>query len=123
MATWPASLPTMPIAGGYGEKPQSQVLRSDMDAGPAKTRRRFTAGTRELTYSLRMTQDQADTFEAFFDNQIAAGALPFDIEQPRTGATVSVLIKTGKGSPPYELTPIDSGTCQYLLSMTLEVQP
>lgn len=123
MATWPASLPTMPIAGGYGEKPQSQVLRSDMDAGPVKTRRRFTAGTRELAYSHRVTLAQADTFEDFFYNDIAAGALPFDIEQPRTGQTVSVLIKTGKGQPPYELTPAETGVCQYILSMTLEVQP
>lgn len=123
MPTWPASLPDCPLAGNYSEQPQSQVLSSEMDAGPTKTRRRFTAGTTALAFDRNMTHAQLATFEEFFDNDIAAGALPFDIAHPRTKQVVSVLIRTNKDSPPYELTPVGSGATHYRISMILEVQP
>lgn len=120
MPTWPASLPQCPLASGYSETPQSQVTRSQMDAGPTKTRRRFTAGTAKVPFACHLSLEQIDTFEAFFDSDIAAGALPFDIPHPRTRAIVPVLIS---GDSPYELTPIGGGATHYRLSMTLEIQP
>lgn len=120
MPTWPQILPQSPDVSGYSEKPQSQVARSEMDAGPSKSRRRFTAAARAVpvTYSL-LTRAQIDAFENFFDNDIAAGALPFDWPQPRTEAMVSVVIS---GNPPYEITPQGSGV-YWRLTMTLEIQP
>lgn len=96
-----------------------QVVRSEMSAGPAKTRRRFTAGTTDIGFVVNLTPDQIATFEAFFDNEIAAGSLPFDIEHPRTKQAVSVLLK---GDKPYELKPLGGGAL-HRLTMTLEVQP
>ncbi|MDN3525631.1 hypothetical protein QWY79_10180 [Halomonas sabkhae] len=120
MPTWPATLPDCPDSPGYSEQPQSQVTRSQPEVGPAKTRRRSTAAPRTIpvTYGL-ITREQADTFEAFFENDIGAGALPFDWPQPRLGTTVSALIV---GDPPYELTPVGNGK-KWRLTMTLEIQP
>lgn len=120
MPTWPTSLPQKTLATTYNEAPQSQVLRSSMDSGPAKTRRRFTAATMTVPFECHLTLDQIPTFEAFYSDDIAAGALPFDIPHPRTGATVSVLLK---GDPPYQLAPVGAGATHYRLSLILEIQP
>lgn len=119
MAAWPVTLPQCALASGYEESPQSQVLRSQMDAGPAKTRRRFTAGTTDVAFAVNLTPDQVETFETFYDSDIAAGSLPFDIEHPRKKTTVSVRMK---GDQPYTLAPVGSGAL-YRLTMTLEVLP
>lgn len=118
MAVWPASLPQCTMAPSYSEAPQSQVHRSQMDAGPAKVRRRFTAGTTDIGWANLLDSTQVDTFLAFFEGDIAAGAMPFDMPHPRTGQMVSVMIK---GSPPYELS--SEGGAYYRLSLSLEVQP
>lgn len=120
MPTWPADLPQKPLIDGYSESPQSQVLRSSMDAGPPKTRRRFTAATRAIPVNFTLSNAQLATFESFFEADIQGGSLPFDMPHPRTGATVSMLVA---GDPPYQLTPVGSGNEYWRLSMKLEVQP
>lgn len=54
MPTWPASLPQHPLIKEYVEMPQSNVIRSSMAVGPAKSRRRSTATTTdaEVVYLL-----------------------------------------------------------------------
>lgn len=119
MPTWPTELPQSPDLQGYSERPKSQVLRTSMDAGPAKTRRRFSAATREIPVRFMLTRAQAELFEQWFETDLQAGSLPFDVPQPRTGAVVSVLIA---GDPPYQLNPMGSGMW-WSLSCTFEVQP
>lgn len=116
MPAWPASLPQRPDVSGYSEKPQSQVTRSEMDAGPAKSRRRFTAGTTDLAWAAVITGAQIATLESFYDSDIAAGALPFDMPHPRTGDTITVRMKS-----PYSLSAL--GGTRYKLEMTIEVLP
>lgn len=117
MPTWPVSLPEV-RPGGYQETPQNQVLRSEMETGPAKTRRRFTAGTRTIPVQYQLTDAELAVFEAFFDDEIAAGALSFSWPHPRTGQTV-----TAKILPPgYQIDPVGGGLW-WLLSLTIEVQP
>lgn len=120
MPTWPSTLPQLPLSDSYSESPQSQVLRSSMDAGPPKTRRRFTAATRAIPMSFTLTNAQVEIFETWFDADIQGGSLPFDMIQPRTGIAVTMLIS---GEPPYQLTPIGTGSEYWRLSMQLEVQP
>jgi len=77
MAYWPSQLPH-PQLSGYQLAPQSSVARTDMDAGPARQRRRFTAAPTEITQSFRLTTDQLAIFEAWFEHRIASGADWFD---------------------------------------------
>lgn len=120
MPSWPASLPQRPSYPGYGEAPQSQVLKSDMDAGPPKRRRRFTAGTRTLSVQYDLTEQQVEDFKSFFYGELAAGALPFEWTDPRTGEPVSAI--AGDGSPPYQIQPLSGGDW-WRLSISIEVQP
>lgn len=116
MPTWPAEMPTV-RPGGYQEQPQSQILRSDMETGPPKTRRRFTAGIRPVTAQYVVDDAQLQTFEVFFENEIAAGALSFAWTHPRTENQVSAKIV-----PPYQVEPVNGGLW-WLLSLTIEIQP
>ncbi|WP_069383956.1 hypothetical protein [Halomonas caseinilytica] len=116
MPTWPASLPQHPLIKEYAETPQSNVIRSQMDVGPAKTRRRSTATTTDAEVVYLLTGPQRQTFLDWLNNDIAGGALPFDWPRPRAGVE-SVLIK---GDPPYNMEPAGQ---KWRLSMTLEIQP
>ncbi len=45
MATWPATLPA-PALSSLRETPPDNLIRTQMDKGPAKVRRRTTANVR-----------------------------------------------------------------------------
>lgn len=77
MAYWPPQLPS-PSLPGYGLEPQPAFTRTDMDAGPARQRRRFTQAPTEITVQLVMTREQMAIFEAWFEHRIASGADWFD---------------------------------------------
>lgn len=102
MATWPASLPQVPLQRGFSEEPQDQVLRTEMDAGPAQTRRRFTAAYRVFSIRLKMSSTQFDTFLTFLNDTIGGGALQFDWAAPDImGGTGSFkFVGTYSVSPP-----------------------
>lgn len=75
---WPATLPDAPILSGYSEKDQDQQLRTAMDIGPPKVRRRFTAYTTECTINLKLTTALKDTLMNFYNVTTQAGSLPFN---------------------------------------------
>lgn len=119
MAVWPAELPQDPDASTYAEAPQSQVIRSQMDAGPAKQRRRFSAATRSVTIRYLMSLAQTRIFEEWFEHELSGGALAFDWPPGRQLAAVGARIV---GDPPYQLTPAGSGLWWYV-TLQLEVLP
>lgn len=118
MPTWPASLPQKPLVDSYSEEPKSRILRSEMDAGPPKTRQRFTAGVTNIPVAMTLSIAQLDTFETWFNADIQGGSLQFDMPHPRKDEVVAMMIV-----PPYQLTPIGAGSEYWRLSMALEVQP
>lgn len=89
MPTWPESLPQEPGADGFQETAPNLVVRTQMDAGPPKVRRRFTAGVRTFAMRFVLSEDQVDTLDAFFIEDCAGGAIPFDWKHPRTNAPAS----------------------------------
>lgn len=117
MVAWPADLPQTVLAAGYEESPPDLVLRTAMDAGPAKVRRRFTAGPRLIPVSAIMTAAQVATLDAFFLESLAGGALAFDWIHPRTQAAASMRIM---GPPRYANL---AGDAVWEVSMTLEILP
>jgi hypothetical protein len=88
MATWPASLPP-PALNTLRESPPRNMMRSSMDKGPAKTRRRTTANIRPLSFSLNLTEAQVQTLDDFFVDDLFSGVDEFDYTHPRTGAPVT----------------------------------
>lgn len=73
MATWPTQLPAPQIAG-YQLAPEASFARTDMDAGPARQRRRFTAAPTAIDVQLVLTAAQFEIFEAWFERRIESGA-------------------------------------------------
>ena len=86
MPAWPASLPQHPLIAGYQETSPDLVVRSPMDTGPAKVRRRATAGVTQLRMAFRLTTAQLTTFRIFLQADLQDRALSFSWTNPVTGA-------------------------------------
>ena len=82
--SWPDALPDGFLADGFSQKPQSNVLRTKMDAGPKKARRRYTARTVNYTGKQIFTREEMALFENFYHNELADGALRFVFTDPVT---------------------------------------
>lgn len=97
MAVWPASLPQdLQASPGLDEQPPDVMLETQMDAGPPKARRRFTAGFRPIKGTVEVTITQRNTLDDFFVNTLAGGTLPFDWKHPTTGAAATFrFVKNG----------------------------
>ena len=90
--TWPASLPPFEetLLKGNKEKPGTTAIRTQMEVGPDKVRRRGTAAVDELNTGYVMTAAQVTALDDFFAATTKSGALRFDATHPRTGNTVEV---------------------------------
>jgi hypothetical protein len=82
--TWPELLPAALLINGLSKQPQNNVIRTSMDAGPKKARRRYTA--RAVKYSGKQIFDAAElaVFEQFYHNVLADGVLRFNFTDPVT---------------------------------------
>lgn len=85
MPSWPETLPSIPRRADCGEQFPDLVLRTPMDAGPPKVRRRFTAGERPSPMGWFFTAAQMSTFETWWKDTIFGGSLSFTMTNPRTG--------------------------------------
>ena len=78
MPTWPTTLP-LPQQEGYGLEPQQAFLRTDVDQGPAIQRRRFSSSPTDIPLNLDLTNEQFETFEAWYHYEILDGASWFNM--------------------------------------------
>lgn len=86
MPNWPESLRFCPVAGSYQERPVDAVLRTEVDAGPDLTRKRFTAVPVNISFTLpKMSRAQFVVFRTWFSNDLDQGALTFNAKHPLTG--------------------------------------
>ena len=81
---WPEYLPATLLVRGLSKQPQSNVIRTAMDAGPKKARRRYTART--VAYSGKQAFNAAEmaVFEQFYHTVLADGVLRFNFTDPAT---------------------------------------
>ena len=86
---WPLGLPQRPSVGGYQERFAETTLRTPMEAGAAKVRRRFTAAPRQIELSFRMTPSQVALVRTFYEDTTGGGTLSFDWMHPRDGSAAS----------------------------------
>lgn len=115
---WPLDLPQRPLRDGYKEGGRQTLLRTQMDAGPAKTRRRATAGVRRIAARYAMSEEQLGRFLDFFEHDLADGAVPVWMPHPRTGETVRVSLAASEP----EWTPLGTGP-RWAVALQLEVLP
>jgi len=83
--TWPGSLTRTPRVAELQEDAPAIVIRSEVDAGPAKIRRRFTGDLRRFTIGLDLRRSEVEVFDLWFREQTYGGALSFSWKHPRKG--------------------------------------
>lgn len=114
--TWPTTLPSFVQEGGYTEALQDQTVESNVDAGPAKIRRRFTKSLRKFGITLQMLPAQVTIFETFWQNTVKGGSLPFDWVHPRTRVAATLRFRTP--APSYTT---GGGGAYVIVSFALEI--
>lgn len=82
---WPDDLPQTPMFENYQESPPALVLRTQMETGAAKQRRRYTAGVRPMRLTLVLTDEELARLDLFFMDDCEGGADRFEWIHPRTG--------------------------------------
>lgn len=87
LITWPVTIPQKPIPEGYSVKGKDLVIRTQMDEGDIKVRKRFSDNTEFREVSFIMDTTQKNVFKSFYENT-TGGALRFDWVDPEDGVTV-----------------------------------
>lgn len=91
MSTWPTTLPALNFphaAHNYQREPQDPTLRTPMDAGPAKVRRRYTAVPVTISFTTLLSDAQYATEQAFYNDTVKATGR-FDWTDPATQQTAT----------------------------------
>ena len=85
--TWPAALQDLWLKDGFREVPPKNVLRTNMDVGPPKVRRRTTSNVRSFFGQMFLTSARVATLDTYFVTTTKSGSLTIELKHPRTGAT------------------------------------
>ncbi len=80
MAAWPATLPDFFQVGGFQETGADNIIRSKMDVGPDKLRKRTTTSTRKHAGNMWLTDAQYTILKTFFEDDHDYGALSFTMD-------------------------------------------
>lgn len=117
MVAWPVTLPEYVLSDGYREDAPDNAIRSDMDVGPAKARRRTTATPVPVACQVRLTAAQRQALLDFFNTDTQSGALSWDWVHPVTRAAAVFRFT----APPQFST---AGRGRYFIaSLALEILP
>ena len=115
---WPASLPQSPQKG-FAETGGVLMLRTPMDSGPAKQRRRGQK-PQGLQVSFIMTTEQTQILQEFIEDTLK-GTARFGFTHPRLGTTVETRIVPQGDGELYTFTYIAPG--YWNASLRLEILP
>ena len=115
VANWPVGLPVELLQRGYSHETANSLLRSSMEVGPSKVRRRHTAGVENVTGNMLLTEAQLGILRTFFDTTLAYGSLRFAASDP-----VSLVAREFRFTAPIKWTMV-SGF--YDVSFEFEILP
>ena len=82
---WPDALPA-PLIEGYAAKARPTFVRTEMDSGRGRQRRRQVTGPTTISQTWRLTEAELAIFDAWFEDQVFGGA-----------AWASMPVMTGQG--------------------------
>ena len=115
---WPTSLQSLVNADTFSEKFANTLIRSDVEQGPPKVRRRFTKGIRQVTVSICIDADQYEDLEDFYDTETAGGSLQFLFNHPITGVPTYF-----RFVDPPDIKPLNGSGIKFTASMNWEILP
>lgn len=81
---WPLSLPDWLRREGHSETEGDTVLRTQMEYGQDKVRKRFTKGIDSISSNMLLSKEQKPIFKEFFRTSLGGGALKFKFKDPYT---------------------------------------
>jgi len=122
MPIWPTVLPQAPLRGGYKRSVPSLVIRSSMDNGSDKVRRRGGNKPHVVSATYVLDDAQVAALETFCKETIADGAICFDWpDQEHSGDYVKARLKAGNEG----LFDVEaySGTLLWQVKLDLEIWP
>lgn len=85
---WPEDLPQSPLLDGLQETLPDNLLRTKMEQGPPKLRRRSTDAPAKITAQFLLDTAQCAVLEGFYAGTLAGGAKRFGFTHPRRGTAV-----------------------------------
>ncbi len=96
-ATWPISLPQVPLFDGHSITIGDNTIRFKPDVGRSFGRRRTTQRFDDVTYKFLMDQDQYGAFMQFYTDDIVDGTLPFQYFDPIVNAACWMTLEQPPG--------------------------
>ncbi len=111
---WPSLLPQHPLLDAWQENLPDNTLRTEMEQGPAKLRRRSTAASGRMTLQFLLSSDAGGILDYFYADTLGGGVKTFRMAHPRRGDMMTCRFV----SPP-EYTAVNGTYCRARL--TLEV--
>jgi hypothetical protein len=114
MVAWP-SLPA-PLINTFNETFADNIIRTDMDRGVAKVRRRSTANSRPLSFTMLLTEAQLDTLRTFYNTTTLSGSIEFDYTHP-----IAAVTEQARFTQPPAL--VDVNGLAYRVNVSLELMP
>lgn len=122
---WPDTLP-LPTFEGYGIEPQDSILRTEMESGPARQRRRYTQTPTRIPARWRFTAWEFALFESWFKYKAKEGGEYFSINLLGGLGMVSHEARfVGRGSSPYRAQPMRGGPgdgARWIVTSALEIR-
>lgn len=115
-ASWPAQLQQYINEESFQYEPGDTVIRTEMDSGPPKRRRRMTKSVDSYSVTITLkNQTEVLTLLNFFDSDLNGGATPFEFTNPLTGVMTTFYMGVPRISP--------IGGTAFLCRMEWESQP
>ena len=113
---WPATLPDELLMRGYSESMADNTLRTGMDVGPAKLRRRATTATYPIAGQQIMDATELGYLKTFYGTTLLSGSRRFSWTDPIGGGAIELRFT----SPPSWGA---AGGLNYWVDLAFEVMP
>lgn len=113
---WPSALPQRLNQSGFTNTLPDNTIRSNMDVGPDKVRRRDVSAPEPIQGAIVATAAEYSDLVTFYNTTTASGSVAFNWTHPITGDAVEYLF-----TAPPSITAI-SGT-HYTITLQMEIQP
>ena len=113
---WDPDLPQAPLFG-WSLQPGVNTIRTEMETGPAKVRRRGTVQPDRMSLPFLMTQAQVQELRAFYRESTKGGTLLFDFPHP---LSTEGLVECRFLDPPFSIEQV-AGPDAFRVTVALEV--
>lgn len=118
---WPTTLPQVPQFNGYKRSLPNNLIRSSMDTGSDKVRKRGRFKPEVVSATYLLDNAQKTTLENFVHDNLAEGAICFNWPHPELNKLVRARLKAGNNGI-FDIQPY-STSLMWQVSLELEIWP